>query len=143
MANRITSSQGFWKPLFLIAVLVAFASLLNAQGSPKPPKYDASTETKLKGTIEEVKIVPGELEGVHFMLKTAGGDPVLVHAAPEKFLKFMEVSYAKGDEVSLTGSQVTNSEGQKEVLAKEIVKDNNATVLRDAKGSPIWVGWKY
>lgn len=143
MLNKIMLRQAFWLTVSLIVLLVVFAGTALTQSTPKPPKYDATTEVKLKGTVEEIKIVPGELEGVHLLVKTGTGDPILVHAAPEKFLKFMEVAYAKGDSISLTGSQVTNNEGQKEILAKQIDKGDNATVLRDAKGSPIWVGWKY
>jgi len=37
---------------------------------------------------------------------------------------------------------VKSAEGEDEILAKEITKDNNTVTLRDGKGEPAWHGWK-
>jgi 3,4-dihydroxy-2-butanone 4-phosphate synthase len=47
------------------------------------------------------------------------------------------MTFAKGDEITLTGSKVKEGETDL-VLAREVVKGNDTFVLRDAKGDPVW-----
>lgn len=138
------SRLAFWKWVFATVLCVLLANYVLAQDASKPaPKYDPKTETKLKGTIDEIKIVPGNDEGEHFILRPATGDPILVHVCPEAFLKAMETSYAKGDQVEVVGSKVVSREGENEILAKEVTKDNASFTLRDNKGVPVWKGWNF
>jgi hypothetical protein len=126
----------------LAIVLFALCSIVAlAQSAPKTPKYDKATETTVKGVVDELKNVPGNDEGTHFILKD-GEKSILIHVGPEKFLKEVEASYAKGDKVEVKGSKVKSAEGEDEILAKEITKDNNTVTLRDSKGEPAWHGWK-
>ena len=131
------------KALFVIAtILILSATVVLAQKPASQTigqKYDLTTETKVKGTVEEVKIIPGPSEGVHLMLKS-GSDTLLVHVAPESFLKEMEVSFDKGDNLEITGSKI-KVDGQDELLARTITKSGNELTLRDKKGMPIWSLW--
>lgn len=123
----------------LTGFMVLATSSLSAQKTG--PKYDFSNEVKLKGTVEDVKMVPGEYEGVHVMLKT-GAETVLVHLAPDGFLKMLEFNVAKGDTLEVTGCKITGEMGP-EILAKEVVSGNNSLTLRDKKGTPAWAGMKF
>lgn len=141
MKNRV-----FLVSLTLVAIFVLlFVPSVLAQkpaesaGNNSSPKYDFATETKLKGTVEEVKLVPGPNEGTHVMLKT-GSDTILVHIAPPEFLKDFEFPVNKGDQLQVTGSKLT-IDGQEEVLAREITKGDNSFTLRDKKGVPVWTAW--
>lgn len=131
------------KALCVIAtILILSATVLWAQKTGSQTigqKYDLTTETKLKGTVEEVKIIPGAAEGIHLMVKN-GTDTAFVHVAPENFLKDMDVNFEKGDQVELVGSKI-KVDGQDEVLAREITKNSNSLTLRDKKGMPIWSLW--
>jgi hypothetical protein len=122
----------FLAPLCLSQVL--------AQKTPKPslPKYDLQTESKIRGTIEEVKLPPkgSTKEIVHLLLKN-GPDNMDVYLCPKSFMDEMGMDFTKGDEITLTGSKVKQGETDL-VLARELVKGNNTFVLRDAKGSPVW-----
>src|SRR3974377_1787557 len=92
---------------FLCCLALAIAAL--AQKPAAGPKYDVANEAKFKGVIEEVKEVPNSClgeTGIHLMLKTGNGI-VEVQVAPPDFLKFMEVTFAKGEEIQVVGSQVT------------------------------------
>ena len=138
----------FWKSAVLIAALVllcvpsVMAQKSDGDTPAKPVSkavYDLATEVKLKGTVEEVKLVPGANEGVHVMLKTSG-ETVLVHIAPPEFLKEFEFPVNKGDQYQLVGSKL-KIDGQDEVLAREITKGENSVILRDSKGAPIWTLW--
>jgi len=143
----IMKHPGFWTTFILVLIFVLlFAPSVLAQRPAEPgakqsapAKYDFATETTLKGTVEEVRLVPGPNEGTHVMLKT-GSETVLVHIAPPEFLKEFEFPVNKGDQLQVTGSKLM-IDGQEEVLAKEITKDNNSFTLRDKKGIPAWTAW--
>jgi hypothetical protein len=54
----------------ILLLLVLLATLILAQGAlllaqTGPPKYDLHTETKLKGTVEEVRLPPTANDVVH------------------------------------------------------------------------------
>jgi hypothetical protein len=64
-----------------------------------------------------------------------------VRVAPADFLKEMDTSFKKGDQVLVVGCKTTDN-GQEQVLAREITVGTNTTTLRDDKGTPVWAGWK-
>jgi hypothetical protein len=135
--------NGFRQPLFLAAFLAIFCLLpMIAQKAPgndtSAPKYDPHTETKMKGTVEEVKLPPkgSEKEIVHLLVKN-GTEIVDVYLCPKSFLEEMGVGFSKGDEIAVTGSKV-KQDGADLVLAREVVKGNDTLVLRDDKGNPVW-----
>ncbi len=123
--------------LYLTIFLVASAGAQKA-AKPNHPKYDLQTETKIKGTIDEVKLPPkgSEKEIVHLLVKN-GAETVDVYLCPKAFMDDMGMDFSKGDEISLTGSKIKQADGEL-FLAREVVKGNNTFALRDAKGDPVW-----
>ncbi|MGO9125143.1 MAG: hypothetical protein ACLP6G_09660 [Terriglobales bacterium] len=123
-----------------VVALLLWVSPLAAQKSSNAgtPKYDLNTETKMKGTVEELKLPPkgSEKEAAHLLMKS-GADSVDVYLCPKSFLDDLGVSFSKGDEVALTGSKVKQGEADL-VLAREVVKGNDTLLLRDEKGNPVW-----
>jgi len=101
------------------------------------PKYDKSSEVKVKGIIDDVKTTADNT--VHIILKNDTGS-VDVTVAPEKFLKEMEITFAKGDAVQVLGSQLT-IDGNPALLAREVVRNGDVMVMRDEHGKPVWLGW--
>jgi len=129
------------KKFFTVVTLaLAWSALLSAETGP--PKYDLHTETKMKGTVEEVKLPPkgSEKEVVHLLMKN-GEDIVDLYFCPKSFMDDMGVSFSKGDEVAFTGSKVKYG-GADLVLAREVVKGSDTLVLRDDKGNPVW-NWRH
>ncbi len=128
-----------------IALCVLFLVSLawgQKQSANLGPKYDLTTEQKLKGTIEEVQVDPRPGEGTHLLVKN-GTDTTLVHVAPELFLKELEIQFKPGEEVQVVGSKIKNEQtGGPEILMKEITRNNNTFTLRDNKGAPVWAGWQ-
>jgi len=123
------------KIFFAIAALAfAYSALLTAQTGP--PKYDLHTESKMKGTVDEVKLPPKANEIVHLMMKN-GEDVVDLYLGPKSFMDDMGVSFSKGDELAFTGSKVKYG-GADLILAREVVKGSDSLVLRDEKGNPVW-----
>ena len=136
-------SGGSWKIVSpaaaLLCALLCTAPLLAQKAQEtSSPKYDVHTETKMKGTVEEVKLPSkgSEKEAAHLLVKT-GTDTVDVYLCPKSFLDDMGVSFSKGDEIAVTGSKAKQGEADL-ILAREVVKGTDTLVLRDEKGNPVW-----
>jgi DNA/RNA endonuclease YhcR with UshA esterase domain len=116
---------------FATLVAVSFAQ---ARGGRN---YNPATETTVKGTVEEVQQIPGQRggTGTHLMLKTNSGT-LDVHVGPTSFVSNQQFSFAKGDEVEVTGSQA----GSNTLIAREIKKDGKVLTLRNQQGIPAWSG---
>lgn len=131
------------KALFVgVTVLLLTATALWAQKANGGfgPKYSTTNEITIKGTVEEIKVVPGAMEGIHLVLKN-GTDTTLVHVAPERFLKEMDSEFAKGDQLEVVGCKIKAEDGTDEFLSRQITKNGNELMLRDKKGTPIWAIW--
>ena len=142
MRDRITptASLGLRKILLLACFFCALSLVVQNKQPPSAPKYDLQAETKLKGTIEEVRLPPkGSEKEIAYLLVNSGATTVDVYLCPQSFLAEMGVSFNKGDEISLTGSKVKQGEADL-VLAREVVRGNDTVVLRDEKGNPVWSG---
>lgn len=123
----------------LFALLSALLMFHPVWGQSAAPKYDSTTETKLKGTVEELKVPASAKEITHLLVRN-GTTTVDLYLCPKSFIDDMGVSFAKGDEVQFVGSKV--KEGEEElILAKEVEKGTDTLILRDDKGNPVW-NWK-
>jgi hypothetical protein len=126
--------------LRLSIALAAFAAVglpatVSAQGSL--PKYDLATETKMKGTIQELKLPEKSAKEAARLTLKSGDTTIDVYLCPKSFLDDMGSNLAKGDEVNLTGSKV-KQDGADLILAREVSKGSDTLVLRDDKGKPVW-----
>ncbi|MBS1853484.1 MAG: hypothetical protein JST79_21510 [Acidobacteria bacterium] len=112
----------------------------NAADNSAVPKYNKATEAVFKGVVQEVRErhcpISGSL-GEHFLLKVADGSTIEVHITTVKFMKDYGFSFAKGDEVEVTGSKV-KFEGVDTILAREIKRGNDVFAFRDKDGNPVW-----
>ena len=137
VASEIHPCRIFFFAIFIVSLCLLPATAQKSQ-QPSPPKYDLHTETKMKATVEEVKLPPkgSEKEVAHLQVKIEA-DSVDVYLCPKSFFDDMGMSFSKGDEVALTGSKVKHGEADL-VLAREVVRGNDTFVLRDEKGSPVW-----
>jgi hypothetical protein len=134
--------RGFRRPILpAVALLCAMPVFAQKPQETSPPKYDVHTETKMKGTVEEVKLPPkGSAKEVAHLLVKTGTDTVDVYLCPKSFLDDMGVSFSKGDEIALTGSKVKQGEADL-ILAREVVRGADTLAFRDEKGNPYW-GWR-
>jgi hypothetical protein len=102
------------------------------------PKYDLQTETKTKGVVDEVKLIPwGTKKEVSELIVKIGDDKVRISVCPKPFQEEMGISFTKGDEVAITGSKV-KQEGTEVILAREMVRGTDTLMFRDDKGNPVW-----
>jgi len=126
---------------FQTTVLATVVIVINAwpmSGPASAPKYDVATESKMKVTVEELKLPPkgNEKEVAHLVVKS-GSETLDIYLCPKSFLDDMGATYAKGDEVTVTGSKIKQESGDL-ILAREIVKGTDTLLLRDDKGKPVW-----
>lgn len=131
------------KLLSLSIVAATLATAAYAQGGTCQGcgNYDPATETTLTGTIDSLKTMPSQGRGgggLHLVL-TASSGPIEVHVGPASFVSSKNVTFAKGDALTVVGSKVTMA-GQDVVIAREIKKGDQVLTLRDAKGLPLWSG---
>ena len=119
-------------PVFALLAGVAFSQ------TSAPPKYDVSTETKMKGVVEELKFLPpsGAKPQARLLMKS-GTDDVEVYLCPKAFLDDMGVTFKKGDEIQVTGSKV-KLDGADLTLAREVSKGEDKLILRFENGKPVW-----
>jgi DNA/RNA endonuclease YhcR with UshA esterase domain len=105
------------------------------------PRYDLSTEATFQGTVEEVREVEHagfQGKGLHVTLKTAA-ETFDVHVGPASFVKEKNLTLAKGDQVTITGSKV-KEDGGSAVIARSVQKGATTVTLRDDRGRPLWSG---
>jgi hypothetical protein len=122
---------------FSVVTLVA-AGALPMSGPATVPKYDLATEAKMKGTVEELKLpAKGNEKDVAHLVVKSGADSIDIYLCPKSFLDDMGAKFAKGDEVTVTGSKI-KQDGADLILAREVVKGSDTLMLRDDKGKPVW-----
>lgn len=121
---------------------ILLAALLGATAPAQKPavKYDPAAETKFSGVIEEVKEfhcpVSGTL-GYHLVVRSSE-QLTVVHVAASKFLRDYEITFAKGEQVEVTGSKVRLDGGEEGILARQIKRGQNTYTFRDKDGRPLW-----
>ena len=102
------------------------------------PKYDPATETKIKGVVEQLKLVPpsGGKPVVYAVLK-GSPDSVEVFLCPKKFLDDMGIEFKTDEQIEVTGSKV-KQDGADLILAREVVKGGETMTMRFKDGKPAW-----
>lgn len=130
------------KKVFLISFLLVICVGMAAAQSTYPSKgriYDPATETTISGKVAEVTQHAGRGHGgtgTHVMLENSAGK-VEVHLGPTSYLAAQNASYAKGDEITVTGSKVKLG-GSDVIIAREVKRGDQVLTLRDAQGIPKW-----
>jgi hypothetical protein len=103
-----------------------------------PLKYDPATETKLTGTVEELKFVPPSGgKPVAYLVIKSGADTLQVFLCPKTFLDQMGATFKPQDKVEVTGSKV-KQDGEDLILAREVDKGDDMLTLRFKDGKPAW-----
>ena len=126
----------------LLLPLTVVGVLTTAVFSQAPPKYDRATETTLKGTVEELKLVPpsGGKPLAYLLTKTGpdkSKDTVEVFLCPKSFLDELGIAFKADESIQITGSKV-KQDGADLILAREMVKSGETLTFRFQDGKPAW-----
>jgi hypothetical protein len=121
-----------------LLVLGAFALIAPAVVAQSQPQYDAATEAKLKGTVEQLKLeTPSGGKPVAYLVVKNGEEKTQVFLCPKSFLDEMGVTFVAGDSVQITGSKI-KQDGADVILAREVTKSGDTLTLRFTDGKPAW-----
>jgi len=75
------------------------------KGSSAAPKYDLKAETKLNGTLEEVKLFDFATRKDFVELVVKSGEvKIVVYVCPKPFQDEMGITFTKGDAITITGA---------------------------------------
>jgi hypothetical protein len=136
-----------WKTFLVTTAMLGVAASASAQpcddcsGAGNAGRvYSSATETTVAGTIDDVKTIsPGNGPGgLHLIVNTSSG-PLEVHVGPTWYVSSRNVTFVKGDAVTVVGSKVTMS-GRDVLVAREITKGQQVLTLRTSNGVPVWSG---
>ena len=125
-----------------ILPLAAIALCSTCALSQAPPKYDATTETTLKVTVTELKLVPPTGAKPIAYLETKSGpdkekDAVHIFLCPKSFLDQMGIAFKPDEAIEVKGSKV-KQDGADLILARELVKGGDTLIFRFPDGKPAW-----
>jgi len=131
-------------PSVLVRLLqfAAIALVATSAFSQAPPKYDPATETTVKGTVGELKLVPptGGKPLAYLVTKTGPDkekDTVQIFLCPKSFLDQMGIAFKTDEAIEVKGSKV-KQDGADLILAREIVKGGETLIFRFPNGKPAW-----
>lgn len=132
------SALSFFACIVVVTLCAVGFAQKAVSGASTLPKYDPHTETKAKGLIDEVNQLPwgAKLDITEVILKS-GDDKLHIYVCPKAFQEELGITFAKGDDISVTGSKVKQDTGDI-ILVRELVKGSDTLVFRDDKGSPVW-----
>jgi len=102
--------------------------------------WNPNTVETIHGTITSVgthKIAGTSMEGVLLHVKADDGRVMRVYAGPRSFLDSHDISFRKGDAITVTGS-VSKTGHHETVLASQIQTANRTLDLRTPDGKPLW-----
>lgn len=122
--------------------LTAVALVTTSALAQAPPKYDRATETTLKGTVGELRLVPpsGPKPIAYLVTKTGPDkdkDSVQIFLCPKSFLDDMGIAFKSDESIEVIGSKV-KQEGGEVILAREVVKGGETLTFRFPDGKPAW-----
>jgi hypothetical protein len=126
--------------VLLLIMGVHFQRPLPVQGTAL---YNPANEIIVKGVVTEISdfacpVSEGEI-GSHLMLQTANG-VVQVHLAPARIMRGQKLTFARGDQLEVVGSQARML-GKKDLIAREITRGNETLVFRDPTGKLLVTQW--
>lgn len=116
-------------------------------GREEPYKkiFDSKTIKTISGQVIKVDRVPEPGYGMEMRLTVFidKKEVLPVYLGPAFYIEGAEQAkhFKIGDEVTVTGSQVT-VRGEPFMLATTVKRGNDVLRLRDMDGNPEWIGWK-
>jgi DNA/RNA endonuclease YhcR with UshA esterase domain len=145
MKFRLSILSGALIALAMVTASFGMAQMGQGMGQGmRMGAYDASSVVTVKGTIQDVqegtmqrgqKSNTGHM-GTHLVLKT-DKETLTVMVGPSAFLTEKNFSFAKDDQIEVTGSKVKYGDSDA-IIAREIKKGDKVLTLRDEKGVPLW-----
>ncbi|HEX2328170.1 MAG TPA: hypothetical protein VHN74_05575 [Candidatus Angelobacter sp.] len=126
--------------LFILLIMAAALTAVAQRGGMGPGpgmKYDSANETKITGTIEDIKTTDAMCHaGTHLIVKTSTGN-MEVGLGPSQFLQDQKLELKKGQSVEILGAKMAHQQAPV-FVARQITAEGKTFNLRDEKGVPAW-----
>ncbi|MGD2245954.1 MAG: hypothetical protein PVI11_05335 [Candidatus Aminicenantes bacterium] len=104
--------------------------------------YNVDTENKINGTIHRIIMEPRYKDASPFLIvvmeEKKTKEMYNVEISP---VRFFTHDFHKGEVLEVTGSEYS-TDGQKNIIARQIRYRGEVIMLRDKKGFPAWRGGK-
>jgi hypothetical protein len=113
------------------------------KGGAYQSMFNPATVEKLSGevvSVDQFTPMKGMNNGIHLTMKT-DKETVSVHLGPAWYIERLDTQISAGDTIEVTGSRVT-FQGEPAVIAATVKKGDAVLRLRDARGIPVWSGWR-
>jgi hypothetical protein len=105
--------------------------------------FNPKTVETISGEVVNVgKITPNKCSsyGIHLMVKT-DKETISVHVGPGWYIENQDTKIEPKDKIEVKGSRIIY-EDKPVIIATEIKKGGDILTLRNAKGFPVWSGWR-
>src|SRR6202453_49174 len=141
--KTIVSPRKTIRQLSLVSILIMGCALpaISQKSQPDdstPPKYDVHTETKMKGTVDEIKVLAfaSRKDFTQLTLKS-GHQTIYIYVCPKPFQDEMGINFAKGDEIAVTGFKY-KQETSDMILAPQRGGGDGPLMRPARKDKPVW-----
>ncbi len=124
--------------LVKLVVFIYVCLIPTAQPLAQQALYDVKTVKTISGTIKGIR--PIRTTGhtpVIIIVETAKKEKYTVNLGPVWYFKKQVFDIKEGDEVEVTGSDVSVA-NRNMLLAFKVVKGDSVLELRDSNGTPYW-----
>lgn len=123
------------------------AALFGACGGGDTSKFDPSTIETVTGTVVTVdpfvRLERNTRSGVAAVLQDVDGKRINTVLGPSMWLDQRGLVLERGDELTVTGSAVTDDKSELPmIVATEVRRDDVRLTLRDDNGRPAWATFK-
>jgi len=126
--------------IILVSVLVGWALFAQepgpGRGQPPRPRYDASKEVSLQGTVSAVNVStqgPGPFVSLSFLSDSKTYE---VMVGPQAVLTSQQITFTQGDALTIVGVASTGPRGTL-FMARTITKDGTLVTLLNQDGTPV------
>lgn len=101
-------------------------------------RYDSSKIETLNGEVVSLDSFPSRrgFSRTHLIVQT-NKETIEVHLAPSWYLAEQDFDLTPQDKITVIGSRI-NIDGQKAIVAREIINRDKTLTLRDRNGIPLW-----
>ena len=123
--------------ILLFSLLIPQAAVL---GQETGHYYNVDTEKKVRGTIQKIVMEPRYKDSSSFLIvileEKKTKEMFNVEISP---VRFFSQDFHRGEEMEVVGS-VYSTDGQKNIIARQIRFRGEIFMLRDKHGFPAWRG---
>lgn len=110
------------------------------EGSKESSMFQPGTVETVRGTVQSVgtfRLQGVSHAGLRLRIKTDEGKMLVVRVGPLSYIEHQNISFHRGDQVTVTGSPV-RAGWRHVIVASQITMGDKTVTLRTKEGKPLW-----